>query len=136
MGYKKLAQIAATYQLIGKGDLPIAVIQNGSFDDEKIAVGTIDTILEETEKNKLGTPAIIVVGEVVKLHPSFQKEISAAKIFKIKQEELQQTKWVSRKDWSIRSGLPEPPGILPMEHLIKLRFRRAIKSYIKQKATK
>jgi len=133
MGYKKLAQIAATYQLIGKGNLPIAVIQNGSFEDEKIAIGTIDTIQEEIGRHQLGTPAIIVVGEVVKLHPSFKKEVADAKLFKIKQDDLLQAKWISKKDWSIRSGLPEPPGIQPIEHLAKLRFRRAIKSFIKQR---
>lgn len=75
MGYKKLAQIAAIYQHIGKGNLPVAVIQNGSFEDERIAIGTIDTIVEETAKKRLGTPAIIVVGEVVKLHPSLIKKV-------------------------------------------------------------
>jgi uroporphyrin-III C-methyltransferase len=75
MGYKKLAQIVTTYQQIDKGNIPIAVIQNGSFEDERIAIGTINTIEEDIIKNKLGTPAIIVVGEVVKLHPSLIKKV-------------------------------------------------------------
>ena len=73
MGYSKLQQIIELYQNNGKGDLPIALIQNGSLENERLAIGTIDTILEQVHKNLLGVPAIIVLGEVVAKHQSFQK---------------------------------------------------------------
>lgn len=73
MGYSKLQQITALYQENGRGDLPIALIQNGSLPNERIAVGTIDTILEQVHKNLLGVPAIIVLGEVVGKHRQFQR---------------------------------------------------------------
>jgi len=72
MGYSKLKQIVALYQENGRGDLPIALIQNGSLENERIALGTIDTILAEVQKNLVGIPAIIVLGEVVAKHQDFQ----------------------------------------------------------------
>jgi len=72
MGYSKLKQIVALYQENGRGDLPIALIQNGSLENERIALGTIDTILAEVQKNLVGVPAIIVLGEVVAKHQDFQ----------------------------------------------------------------
>ena len=37
-------------------------------------IGTVDTIVSEVQRKKLGTPAIIVIGEVVSLHPELQYE--------------------------------------------------------------
>lgn len=73
MGYAKLAEIVAFYQQHGRGELPIAVIQNGSLPNERIALGCINSILEEAEKNLVGVPAIIVLGEVVGKHQSFER---------------------------------------------------------------
>jgi len=73
MGYSKLQKIIELYQENGKGDLPIALIQNGSLENERLAIGTIDTIMEQVHKNLLGVPAIIVLGDVVAKHQSFQK---------------------------------------------------------------
>lgn len=71
MGLGKLPEICAVYKANGKGDLPVAVIQNGSTDREKIAVGRVDNIVETVHKNSIGAPALIVLGEVVSLHPAF-----------------------------------------------------------------
>lgn len=136
MGFKKLEQIVKTYQLIGKNNLPIAVIQNGSFEDEQIALGTIDSIQQEIDQYRLGTPAIIVIGEVVKLHPTFHKNIAEKKVFKEKNISKEDMQWINKREWTIRSGVPEPPGILPIEHLAKLRFRRALRGYVKRLADK
>ena len=66
MGMSKLAQIVALFQKGHKGETPIAIIQNGTTVHEKIGVGTIDTIEEIVEAQQLGSPAIIVIGEVVR----------------------------------------------------------------------
>src|SRR5690606_34415783 len=68
MGYAKLAQIVDLYKSYGKGELPIALIQNGSLPTERIALARVDTILDEAEKNLIGVPAVIVLGEVVAKH--------------------------------------------------------------------
>jgi len=66
MGMSKLSQIVSLFQKESKGETPIAIIQNGTMPNENIGVGTIDTIEEVVAENKLSSPAIIVIGEVVK----------------------------------------------------------------------
>ena len=66
MGMSKLSQIVALFQKESKGETPVAIIQNGTTPNEKFGVGTINTIQEVAKKNNLSSPAIIVIGEVVK----------------------------------------------------------------------
>lgn len=73
MGYGKLEKIVALYKEHNKGDLPIAVIQNGSLPNERIAVGTVDSIVADVTKNNIGVPAILVLGEVVRKHEVFSR---------------------------------------------------------------
>ena len=73
MGYSKLQKIIELYQDNGRGDLPIALIQNGSLENERLAIGKMDSILQQVHKNLLGVPAIIVIGEVVAKHQSFER---------------------------------------------------------------
>ncbi|MFZ4861313.1 uroporphyrinogen-III C-methyltransferase [Sphingobacterium sp. Mn56C] len=83
MGYAKLPEIVALYQQQGRGDLPIAVIQNGSLPTERIALGSINTILEEVEQNLIAVPAILVLGEVVRKHASFQRVMQQAQLLAV-----------------------------------------------------
>jgi len=66
MGMSKLSQIVDLFQKESKGETPVAIIQNGTTPNEKIGVGTIDTIQDVVVDKKLSSPAIIVIGEVVK----------------------------------------------------------------------
>ena len=66
MGMGKLAEIVELFKKEGKVDMPIAIIQNGTRQDEKLGIGTIGTIEQIVLGQKLSNPAIIVVGEVVK----------------------------------------------------------------------
>ncbi|WP_426090291.1 uroporphyrinogen-III C-methyltransferase [Flavobacterium sp. DSR3-2] len=66
MGMSKLSQIIELFQNESKGETPVAIIQNGTTIQEKIGVGTINTIQRVVAENKLSNPAIIVIGEVVK----------------------------------------------------------------------
>jgi len=72
MGLNKLKDIVKLYQQEGRSKLPVAVIQNGSTENEKFAIGIVDTIVEVVEEKGIGAPAILVFGEVVSLHPEFQ----------------------------------------------------------------
>jgi uroporphyrin-III C-methyltransferase len=72
MGLNKLEEITGIFKNEGKGSLPVAVIQNGTSADEKIAVGTVETIVEVVEENKIKAPAMMIFGEVVSLHHQFQ----------------------------------------------------------------
>jgi uroporphyrin-III C-methyltransferase len=72
MGLKKLPQIVEIFKAAGKVDLPAAIIQNGSSEDEKMVIGTINTIENAVQTEKIEAPALLVFGEVVSLHPSFK----------------------------------------------------------------
>jgi len=74
MGVHKLHEIVKVYKSSGKENLPIALIQNGTLPAERVAVGTISTIEEIVLQKNIGSPAVIVAGEVVKLHPEFVEQ--------------------------------------------------------------
>lgn len=66
MGLHRLKHIAAQLIKIGKPkEYPIAVISRGTRVDEQTIVGTLEDIYEKAKD--LPTPALIVVGKVVKL---------------------------------------------------------------------
>lgn len=77
MGMGKLAQITRIFQDLGKGQLPAAVVQNGTMPNEKYGVGQVNTIASIVEEQGLGAPAIIILGEVVRnarsLRSTFEK---------------------------------------------------------------
>ena len=69
MGMRKLRQIAEVYTAAGRAELPVMVIQNGSRTDERHVLGTIADIADRAEAAGIGSPGLIVIGEVVGLHP-------------------------------------------------------------------
>ena len=73
MGMSKLPQIVALFKSEGKADTPIAIIQNGTRENEKLGIGTIETIVEVVAKEELSNPAIIIIGEVVRHRESLMK---------------------------------------------------------------
>lgn len=75
MGMHKIAEIVKTYQDLGRGDTPVAIIQNGSNENEQKGFGTLDSIEEVISDKGLGAPAIIVIGEVVTLYPNYENEL-------------------------------------------------------------
>lgn len=73
MGLKNLPNIASRLIEGGKSpDTPAAVIQNGTTARQKSAVSDLAHIVEEVSRCKIETPAIIVVGDVVKLSDQLQ----------------------------------------------------------------
>ena len=66
MGMSKLPEIVALFKSEAKANLPIAIIQNGTRENEKIGIGTIATIEKIVAQQELKNPAIILIGEVVK----------------------------------------------------------------------
>ncbi|SHJ22168.1 uroporphyrin-III C-methyltransferase [Arenibacter nanhaiticus] len=66
MGMSKLPEIVALFNKEGKANTPIAIIQNGTREDEKLGIGTIANITEIVAQQQLSNPAIIIIGEVVK----------------------------------------------------------------------
>ena len=71
MGIKKLSQIVELLKSKDKGSVPIMIIQNGSLKNERFVVSDANSIVEKARKHKIETPGIIVIGEVVSLHPDY-----------------------------------------------------------------
>ena len=71
MGIAQLSKIVALYHQAGLEDTPIAVIQNGSTSEKKLAIGTMQSIIRTVEEKQVGSPGIIVIGETVRLHSEF-----------------------------------------------------------------
>ena len=74
MAMSKLEAIMDIFKEFGKQDTPVAIIQNGTTPQEKWLIGSVKDILYKAEFAGMMNPAIIVVGEVVRLHPSLLKE--------------------------------------------------------------
>lgn len=74
MGLSKVNEICALYKHFGRGHLPMAVIQNGTRPDEKSVMGQVWEIPRLVKEHNMGTPAIMIMGEVVALHPSYAIE--------------------------------------------------------------
>jgi len=66
MGLHQLENICKQLMMVGKPkEYPIAVISRGTLEDEKVIVGTLEDIYNKAKD--LPTPALIVVGEVVRV---------------------------------------------------------------------
>ena len=68
MGVANLAEI--TQRLIDNGraaDTPAAVIQNGTKAEQRILITTVENAADDVKRNKITSPAIFIVGEVVTL---------------------------------------------------------------------
>lgn len=73
MGVKNLPHI--TTQLIGHGmrpETPVALIRWGTTPKQQTVTGTLDTIVEQVAAAGLKAPAIIVVGDVVRLRKTMK----------------------------------------------------------------
>jgi uroporphyrin-III C-methyltransferase len=78
MGMSKLSEIVALFEAEGKSELPVAIIQDGTTEREKIGTGTVDTIETIVQQQQLTNPAIIVIGEVVKHRETITELIGQA----------------------------------------------------------
>lgn len=67
MGLNKLDEIVSLLKAAGKQDLPVAVISNGTLPEQRQAFGIVTTIVDEVAKAEIGAPAVIVIGEVLRL---------------------------------------------------------------------
>ena len=76
MGLSKLEQIVELFRKQQRHDTAIAIIQNGSLPTENLAIGTIDTIVDIAREEHIASPAIIVIGDVVKQHKDFPEALS------------------------------------------------------------
>lgn len=79
MGLSKIAEIAASFLRVGKGGLPVAVIQYATLPRQQSLISTIDRINVDVKNSGIGSPAVIVIGETVR-HPFTLQAVTAAAI--------------------------------------------------------
>ena len=73
MGVKHLREIARDLIAAGRsGQTPAAVIRWGSYEGQQTVCGTLDSIADVAEQAEMRAPAVIVIGEVVKLRERLQ----------------------------------------------------------------
>lgn len=84
MAMSKLEEIMDIFTANGKAETPVAIIQNGTLPNEKIVIGKVKDITYRAQFAEIANPAIIMVGEVVTLHPSFLRSVVAKKLVHVK----------------------------------------------------
>jgi len=80
MGMKKLNEITSLFKKHGKADTAAMVIRNGSRKDEVHYTGTVSNITEKVQAACTGQPGIIVIGDVVELHPDLMNELTTTAV--------------------------------------------------------
>ena len=66
----KLDEIMDIFIAAGKSETPVAIIDHATTDKEKFAIGKVKDIIYKAEYEELSNPAVIVIGDVVNLHPT------------------------------------------------------------------
>lgn len=70
MGVQNLPELAGRLREHGRAaDTAVAVVQWGSTPRQRTVVGTLETIVDEVAAAGIGSPSVIVVGDVVRLRP-------------------------------------------------------------------
>jgi uroporphyrin-III C-methyltransferase len=73
MGMQRLGAITAALRAAGmSGAMPAAAIQHGTMDTQRHVIATLATLADATRRAALGSPALIVIGEVVAFAREFE----------------------------------------------------------------
>ena len=73
MGIKNLPIIVNDLVTNGKDPkTPIAIIEKGATADQRVTIGTLETIVTMAQERKIVPPAITIIGEVVNLRDTFK----------------------------------------------------------------
>ncbi len=73
MGIGKMEEIMDVFKQNGKGETPVAVIQNGTMPNQKSVIGTVTDITSRMKNEDISSPGIIIIGEVVHYARDVQK---------------------------------------------------------------
>ena len=73
MGIKNLDLITGDLIKNGKNPkTPVAVIEKGTSENQRVTVGTLENIVEKAKSEKIVPPAITIIGDVVNMRESFK----------------------------------------------------------------
>jgi uroporphyrinogen III methyltransferase/synthase len=67
MAMGRLGEIVAELRAHGlEGDTPVAIVHEGTKPSQRVVTATLDTIVAEAERDGIGAPAVVVIGDVVR----------------------------------------------------------------------
>ncbi|MGO4193132.1 uroporphyrinogen-III C-methyltransferase [Arthrobacter sp. YAF17] len=70
MGVGQLRDSAASLGRAGlPADTPVGIVENGYLPDQRVTIGTLGTIADQAEAAGVANPAVIVIGDVVRVSP-------------------------------------------------------------------
>lgn len=73
MGIKNLDLITGDLVKNGKNPkTPVAVIEKGTSENQRVTVGTLENIVEKAKSEKIVPPAITIIGDVVNMRETFK----------------------------------------------------------------
>ncbi len=73
MGVNNLPKIVPQLLKTRPETTPVAIIEKGTTEEQRIILGTLGNIVEKAREHKIKPPAVTVVGEVVNLRESFRR---------------------------------------------------------------
>lgn len=71
MGLAKLEAICEIFKKYGKAKMSVAVIQNGTKENQTCILGKIDDVVLKMKNQHSKDPGVIIIGEVVKTHKEY-----------------------------------------------------------------
>lgn len=76
MGVGTLNRSIPTLAKAGRGaDCPVAIIENGYAENQRVTIGTLGTIVAQAQAARVANPAVVVVGDVVRISPLAPAEL-------------------------------------------------------------
>ncbi|AXJ08398.1 uroporphyrinogen-III C-methyltransferase [Arthrobacter sp. PM3] len=70
MGVGQLRESAASLARAGlPAGTPVGIVENGYLPDQRVTIGTLGTIADQAEAAGVANPAVIVIGDVVRVSP-------------------------------------------------------------------
>jgi uroporphyrin-III C-methyltransferase/precorrin-2 dehydrogenase/sirohydrochlorin ferrochelatase len=79
MGVERLGEVVARLREHGRApETPVALVENGTLPSERVVAGTLADIVERASRAWVRPPAVIVVGEVVRLRTVLAETAAAA----------------------------------------------------------
>lgn len=80
MGVGTLNRSIPTLQAAGRGpDCPVAIIENGFAKNQRVTIGTLGTITAQAQAGRVRNPAVVVVGDVVRVSPLAPAALATAR---------------------------------------------------------
>jgi uroporphyrin-III C-methyltransferase len=79
MGCQRLAEATAGLIQAGRsGGTPAAVVESGTWESQRVVEGTLADIADQASKASVGSPSLLVVGEVVRLRAQLGDLVGSA----------------------------------------------------------